>query len=124
MSVTARRTEPWVLEDSDCMDVIVKRTENGTTTLYASKHYIVQISRTLIGVVGFAEEAGSTRSLFTVYTGGGLTMGYYSSGKQYRCTRDHIATVDLITGEAVQDQIWEYYSEPEEIEFSTFRGAS
>lgn len=122
MSLSAKRTEPWVLEDSDCMDVLSKVTENGTTALYSSKHFIIQIARIVIGVSSFAEDAGDTKSLFSVYTGGGLTLTYYSSGKKYRCTRDNVKVLDYVTGEARQTQVWEYLSEPELVPYSEFAG--
>jgi len=122
MGLTALRTEPWRLDDNECLDVLTKVSENGTTTLYSAKHFMIMISRIVIGVTSFTEDAGETKSLFSVYTGGGLTLQYYSSGKKFRCTRDHVNVADHVTGEAVQTQVWEYLSEPEEVPYSEFAG--
>lgn len=125
MSVSAQYVGPWEVVDMDTVDVLEKKITGSVFELYASTHHIIQLKRNLVLIGQFTPETGSTKATFTaLQMGNGATMGFSSTGKKYRCTKDNIKVTDQITGAAEQTQTWEYLSEPEQIAYSEFAGAS
>lgn len=124
MGVTADKSLDWVLVSNDPAQEFSTETETGEKTLQARKHYRIERTRRHIGVSAFNEEVGRYSATFQLVTGPSSSMNYSgNAGKQYLCTVDRLQIVDLKAGEALQTQVWEYFSEWETIDMTTFQSS-
>ena len=116
--VVANNVLAWKLADIDCSDMEKKetrRTSEGpppvyTTTFMTASRWTLQRRRKLVGVTKFTPENGNFRKGFDLETGGGWTMTWIDTAKQWLCVQDKLEVVDEITGECVQVQVWQYNS--------------
>lgn len=85
------------------------------------KHYVLNISRKLIGLTAIGDSTGAMISSFSVQIGApSTTLTYTDTGKKWRCTRDHLVEDKLVVGGFLQEQQWEYYSPWEEADLDEF----
>lgn len=123
MSVTAGKVDDWYLVDLDTdltVEPVVEGDEEGGYEKY--EHYILTIERKLRNVIVFNEEVGTKKGSFTFKTGADATMTFSSTKKKWLCTKDRIGEVDTVTGECLQTQVWEHFSEREPLEDGEYGG--
>lgn len=125
MSVTATTIGDWELADLDCQARLTL-TDGG---LYKVAHHTLTKRRKNVGVTAFDNEEGNFEVTINLdeglYTGGDdkITLGEMGWDMKWMCTRHHLGPIDQVTGECIEEQIWETYSEPELIEWDEFLDA-
>lgn len=122
MSVSAIHSENWYLEGFDPTIEYQTATPSsgGDPVLQSREHYVITQSRKLVKVTGFDEEVGTSKTSFQWYMGGSVSLFKSSTGTKYICSSDKLQIVNLITGEAKQTQVWEHYTEWEDVDMDDF----
>ena len=122
--VTATTTLGWRLEDlrcSDQIDKIRKLDSAGPPPVYSmtflrTERWTLEIARKLVKVTKFNPANGEKKTSFSFETGGGVSVTWLATARQWICVEDHLRLTDFITGESEQRQVWQYNSPPEVID--------
>jgi hypothetical protein len=120
MSLLAAKIDVWYLDDLDTAVNVFPVRSGGTSVYKKREHYILTLSRKFAGMLAFFEEVGTTRSSFTARTSAGSTWNYSSTGRRWMCTKDNPKIIDSITGEGVQTQVWEHWTDEEDLPESQY----
>jgi hypothetical protein len=123
MPVTAHQTDAWYSDGVDCQEIISARVEGGVSVYYKREHHVMTLSRKLVGVSRFEDELGARKTSFSYRTGADTSVTYAGrSGKKvFRCTGDRLTMTDSITGEQLQVQTWEHFTDEEELPESEYK---
>lgn len=121
MSLNADKLDDWYLDDLDTGLRVYPVTEGGTSGYKKREHYILTMSRKFSKMTSFTEEVGTIRTHFSMKTsGGGNTISYSTGTSKWMCTKDHPVVTDTITGEGVQTQVWEHWTDEEDMPESDY----
>jgi len=127
VSVTATFLEGWDLVENDVQLRSVKRRETDVAAgvmrgwLEQADTSSIQIKRHFVGLLTFADDAGSEQAGFSYHVGNGVTLSFSRiGGLKYLCTRNTIKIDDLIIGEGWEMQTWERVSKFEMVEGSYY----
>jgi len=116
MSVTARKLDPWYVDEIDTEAEVFAVITGGKSVYKIREHYMISISRKFVQMTAFYEQVGTSTTSFSFMTGGGASSSYSSTGRKWMCTKDKIKIVDTITGEGLESQVWEQFSEEVDLE--------
>lgn len=121
MSVTAGILDDWYLEDIDTAIQVYPVVQGSKSVYMKREHYILTISRKFVGMTAFYEEVGNKRSSFSFKTGADSNSSYSSSKRKWMCTKDSPKITDSITGEGQEVQVWEHWTDEEEMPESEYK---
>lgn len=110
MSVTARVSEPWLL------DWFRPKTEyriltdgNGVTTAWQKRRiWMLARRRQLYEITSFTPSTDDSESAFILATGPGATLTYNSMTKIFVCQEDSLELKDFLVGHYEQTQVWRW----------------
>ena len=114
----------WQLVKAYFKDHIVRVTQGLTTKLQKSRQYTIIQKRAGFGITSIKPDNDTSKLIFDLATGPetAIKWGWIGGNRKFLCTGDSTDVLDIKTGEAVQEQVWEHYSKPEDINDSVFTG--
>lgn len=115
MSLMAVKLDDWYLDDVDTAISVYPVTTGGTSVYKKREHYIMTMSRKFVGMTCFQEEVGNVRTGFSMRTSAAINWTYSSFSNKWMCTKDNPKVVDTITGEGIQTQVWEHWTDEEDL---------
>jgi hypothetical protein len=115
MSISARNLDDWYMDEPDCQVEVRNKDEDGASVLQWRDHFTIRLSRKFSGLMSHSSETRTTRTSFTAKTSAAVTIIWFATDKKFFCTQDSCPISDSITGEGLQTQIWEHYTDWEDI---------
>jgi len=124
MGISAQIVLEWQLAKLQCdhraTRVIPDGSDPTEMKFYRGVSYSIELKRRVKNVVGFTEDCGEKRSIFSFLTGGDCSMLWGSTGRVFICTSHGLTPSDEIIGESIESQTWITEGDWEEIDKSEF----
>lgn len=117
----ARISGEWYLDKRHFKDHYQRVTVGGSTKLQRARQYVIIQSMQLFGVTSIADEIRMKRNGFNFKTGPNTQIAISMPGRVFVCSSDDLDVIDYVTGEATRVQVWEHYTNWEDVPGSEFR---
>jgi hypothetical protein len=115
MSVKALRKEDWYFDDIDCQTELSVVIEAASSKLVYRDHFVILRSRRMQGVFEFTPENMAKATYLEGRTGPKGLPGWSMREKVFVCTDDKLGDIDGASGDCVQSQTWEHWSEQQDL---------
>lgn len=120
MSLQASKLDLWYMDEPDCQVDVRTHVEEETSVLQWRDHFTIKLSRKFAGLRSFVPETRSERTSFQAQTSAGTWVIWSHPGKKFICTQHSAPINDTITGEGLETQTWEHYTEWEAVPETAF----
>ncbi len=116
MPTQAKTVDDWYLDDLDAQEEYQDVRSDGVVTVKQQcLHITLSRARKLVGLTQFTPDVGLQAASLPFKSGPNTPQNWDFRGKMFVCSRDKIGPIDSVTGECSQSQVWEYYSDWEDV---------
>ena len=115
MSVTAVKKDFWYSEGVQCQVETQTVVDGDTSKLQWRDHFTISLVQKFVKMIAFYSETRTSCSSFTFNTSADTQCTWSQTGKKFFCTSDEPKITDFITGEGEESQVWEHYTDWEDI---------
>jgi hypothetical protein len=115
MSVNANKLDDVYSDGMECRTESRTVVDGETSKMQWRDHYTIQLTQKFAQLISHNPENKQIRTSFTFKTGGGMEVVWSHTNKKFYCSLDDAVITDFITGEGEERQIWEHFTEFEDI---------